>query len=256
MKTSNKNYKILVLSDLKEPITNVLKSTISLAKMIDADIQFFHVKRAAEIVETENQLSAMRKINREYITTENKIRKEVFSLSSNYDVSINYAFSFGNVKEEIGKYIKDYKPDVIVLGKRKKNPLSIIGDNITKFIMKNHKGAIMIASKNKILEPNQPISLGLLNEKDTTINVDFAKDLIKHAQQPLMSFNIVKNSSSLEKKPTPVNKNKVEYVFEKSDSVIKNLSNYISKNNINLLCVNRKNDYDFNKLNVSLLVTN
>ena len=256
MKTSNKNYKILVLSDLKEPITNVLKSTISLAKMIDADIQFFHVKRAAEIVETENQLSAMRKINREYITTENKIRKEVFSLSSNYDVSINYAFSFGNVKEEIGKYIKDYKPDVIVLGKRKKNPLSIIGDNITKFIMKNHKGAIMIASKNKILEPNQPISLGLLNEKDTTINVDFAKDLIKHAQQPLMSFNIVKNSSSYEKKPTPVNKNKVEYVFEKSDSVIKNLSNYISKNNINLLCVNRKNDYDFNKLNVSLLVTN
>ena len=256
MKTSNKNYKILVLSDLKEPITNVLKSTISLAKMIDADIQFFHVKRAAEIVETENQLSAMRKINREYITTENKIRKEVFSLSSNYDVSINYAFSFGNVKEEIGKYIKDYKPDVIVLGKRKKNPLSIIGDNITKFIMKNHKGAIMIASKNKILEPTQPISLGLLNEKDTTINVDFAKDLIKHAQQPLMSFNIVKNPSSLEKNPTPVNKNKVEYVFEKSDSVIKNLSNYISKNNINLLCVNRKNDYDFNKLNVSLLVTN
>ena len=100
MKTSNKNYKILVLSDLKEPITNVLKSTISLAKMIDADIQFFHVKRAAEIVETDNQLSAMRKINREYITTDKKIRKEVFSFSSNFDVSINYAFSFGNVKEE------------------------------------------------------------------------------------------------------------------------------------------------------------
>ena len=147
MKTSNKNYKILVLSDLKEPITSVLKSTITLAKMIGADIQFFHVKRASEIVETENQLSAMRKINREYITTDKKIRKEVFSFSSNFDVSINYAFSFGNVKEEIVKYIKDYKPDVIVLGKRKKNPLSIIGDNVTQFIMKNHKGAIMIASE-------------------------------------------------------------------------------------------------------------
>ena len=256
MKTSNKNYKILVLSDLKEPITNVLKSTISLAKMIGADIQFFHVKRAAEIVETDNQLSAMRKINREYITTDKKIRKEVFSFSSNFDVSINYAFSFGNVKEEIVKYIKDYKPDVIVLGKRKKNPLSIIGDNVTQFIMKNHKGAIMIASEKEILEPNQPISLGLLNEKDTSINIDFAEDLMKHAQQPLMSFNIVKNSDSLEKNPTPVSKNKVEYIFEKSDSVIKNLSNYISKNNINLLCVNRKNDYAFNKLNVSLLVTN
>ena len=134
MKTSNKNYKILVLSDLKEPITNVLKSTISLAKIIGADIQFFHVKRAAEIVETENQLSAMRKINREYITTDKKIRKEVFSFSSNFDVSINYAFSFGNVKEEIVKYIKDYKPDVIVLGKRKKNPLSIIGDNVTQLL--------------------------------------------------------------------------------------------------------------------------
>jgi len=127
------------------------------------------VKRAAEIVETDNQLSAMRKINREYITTDKKIQKEVFSFSSNFDVSINYAFSFGNVKEEIVKYIKDYKPDVIVLGKRKKNPLSIIGDNVTQFIMKNHKGAIMIASEKEILEPNQPISLGLLNEKERKI---------------------------------------------------------------------------------------
>ncbi|MFY0628747.1 MAG: universal stress protein [Flavobacteriaceae bacterium] len=256
MKTSNNRYKILVLSDLKNNVKNTLKSTLSLAKMVDGDIQFFHVKGASEIVGTENQLSAMRTINREYITTENKIKKEVKSFSSDYDTNIQYAFSFGSIKEEIGNYINEYQPDIVVLGKRKKTSLSFIGDHVTQFVMKKHKGAVMIASDDHILEPDQSISLGLLDEKNNALNVDFANNLIQNAQRPLKSFKVVKNSDQLEKNPTPANQDTVEYVFEQNDNVIKNLSNYLSKNNVNLLCVNRENDYAINKLNVSLLVAN
>ena len=37
----NNKYKILVLSDLKDTASTTLKSTIGLAKMIDADIHCF-----------------------------------------------------------------------------------------------------------------------------------------------------------------------------------------------------------------------
>lgn len=256
MKTSNNKYKILVLSDLKNNIGNTLKSTISLAKMIGGEIELFHVKGAADVVGSDNQLSAMRTINKKYIETDNTIKKELAALSSEYNTNIHYTFSFGSVKKEIEKHIKELQPDIVVLGKRKKATLSLLGDQITQFVLKQHKGAVMIASDNHILEPDQEISLGMLNEANNTPNLAFADNLIGNAQRPLKSFKIVKNSAEMEGNPTPVNQNIVEYVFEQSDNAIKNLSNYLSKNNINLLCVNRETNYAINKLDVSLLVAN
>jgi len=67
----------------------------------------------------------------------------------------------------------------------------------------------------------------------------------------------------------PQDKKTIEYVFEYNDNTIKNLSNYLSKNNINLLCIDRGEKNDVNKknliksdiddviknLNVSILIT-
>lgn len=256
MKTSNNTYKILVLSDLKGNASNTLKSTISLAKIIHGEIDLFHVKKLTEIVGKENQLSAMRTINSQYSKTEKKIHDLIKPFKENYGAHIHSSFSFGNVKDEIEKYINESQPDMIVLGKRKANPFSLIGDSITQFVMKKHKGPIMIASGDHILEPNQTISLGMIDGIDRSLNVDFAESLIENAQRPLKSFRILKNSEKLEKNPTPVNQKMVEYVFEQGDHAIKSLSNYLSKNNINLLCVNRESNYPINKLEVSLLVAN
>lgn len=250
-------YKILVLSDLKKNASNTLKSTVSLAKMIGGDIKFFHVKKPIDIVEKDNQLSAMRSINSEYAATEKKIKQLLRPFSENYDTQIQSSFSFGNVKEEIEKCMNEYQPDIIVIGKRKMNPLRIVGDQITQFVLKKFKGTVMIASDQNTLEPNKEISLGMLNGTTNDIShIDFADDLIKNAQLPLKSFKIIKNSEALEKNPTPATQKVVEYVFEESDNVNKNLANYLSKNNINLLCVNRESKYPMNKLNISLLVAN
>ena len=48
----------------------------------------------------------------------------------------NSNFSFGNIKDEIRTYIKDTKPDIIVLGQRDSKPLKFIGDSITHFLLK------------------------------------------------------------------------------------------------------------------------
>lgn len=245
-----KKYKIVVLSDLRNSTTNILKSTVSLAKMIHGEIELFHVKSLTNIVEKENQLSAMRTLNKEYSTIHKKIQKFITPISKEYETHIQYNFSFGNVKNEIGKYLEASKPDIIVLGKRRLNPLHFMGENITDFVLKKHAGVLMIASHKNVLEPNTVISLGLLNNLEKSLNIDFAESLIENAQKPLKSFNVVKSVEGFNAARTPSDRKTVEFVFQKTDNSVKNLSKYISKNNINLLCVNRANERAKNKANL------
>lgn len=268
MKKEINTYKIVVLSDLKEFSSATVKSTVSLAKMINGEIDFFHVKKANEVVEADNQLSAIRTINDEQKNVINNIQKIIKPISDEYNIKINYSFSFGNVKNELNKYIKEHQPDIVVIGKRRPNTLSFIGDGITKFVLKKHNGVVMISSNTNMLEPNNHISLGVVNGVEKALNIDFAETLIGKTHEPLKSFNIVKNTDVSKKKLSIAGKKTVEYVFEQGGNTVKNLSKYLSKNNINLLCIERasknKNnkpnllESDFNELmknlNVSLLI--
>jgi nucleotide-binding universal stress UspA family protein len=258
------NYKILVLSDLKGDTTSMLKSSVRLAQMIGGSIEFFHVKSPTEIVENDNQLSANRAVNKEFIATDNKVKNLRTLFSQEYNADINFKFSFGNVKNEIEKRIDEYAPDVVVLGKRKVKPLRFIGGT-TEFILKKHSGTVMIASHDNGLEPNKEISLGVLNGSENSFSMDFSKELLDSAEEPLKSFQMVKSPRPVQKVLIPTDKKVLEYVFEHNDSTVKNLSKYVSKNNINLLCINRAEKKSniasdisgiVEKLNVSLLIAN
>jgi nucleotide-binding universal stress UspA family protein len=262
---NNHKYKIAVLTDLKKSSSTVLKSTISLAKMIDASIELLHIKKPTDVVERESQLSAIRDINKKHLATELKLQKLINPLTETYQIDMSYKLAYGNVKNEIESYINEQKPDIIVLGKRQSNTFNFIGDNLIQFILEKHKGEILIAG-NKGLEPEKMLSLGLLNQNQVPKNLAFANDLINHTQQPLKSFQVVKYSKQKKENELASEHKVIEYVFEKSDSVINNLSNYVSKNNINLLCVdrttsNKATQIDSNiqevlkKINVSVLLS-
>ena len=266
-----KKYKLLVLSDLKDSMTTTLKSAVSLAKMINGEIAFFHVKNPSELISEESQLSAIRSINHEHTKTDNKIREITKSFSEEYGINITYSFTFGNVKNEIGKYIKEHRPDIIVLGKKKSKPLNLMGDNITHFVLREHGGPIMMVDDKNALEPGKELILGALNNIEKAFDLEFADDLIGHSRKPLKLFKIVKNSNLIKATNTSSDKKVIEYVFEQGANSIKNLSNYLSKNSINLLCIDRmKNDTNkieenlpissdikeiIGNLNVSLLIT-
>lgn len=242
-------YKIVVLADLKKSVSSTLKTAVSLVKMIDGEISFFYVKNASNVVERDNQLSAMRSINHDYTETDNKIKKMVESISNEYQIHINYSFVFGNVKHEIDDYIKQKKPDIIVLGKKESNPLSLVGDNMAQFVLKHFDGTILIADAKNTLEPYDKISLGLLNNMETLLNTNIAEDLLANTQTPVKSFKIVKKSGVLNDANVASQIDTIDYVFEQNDNSIKNLSNYISKNNINLLCLDRMKKSSKNKSN-------
>ena len=234
-------YKILVLSDLKKSTANVLKSAVSLAKMIDAEIHCFHVRKPIDIVEIDNQLSAMRAINSEYLKVEKKIQQTIDSISKEFGVDIPYTFAFGNTKDEIESFVSKTNPDIIVLGKRKAKALKVIGDKITDYILKTHDGVIMIAGNENTLEPDKALSLGVLNDMLKDFNIAFAENLLEHTQKPLKSFKIVKSVEDLkESKNQTLNPNALEYVFQQSDNDLKNLSRYLTKSKVNLFCMRRE----------------
>ncbi|GAL65182.1 hypothetical protein JCM19301_3642 [Jejuia pallidilutea] len=87
----NKN-KVLVLLDLNAPTDEIISYTAKLAEEINADYEFFAVKKPTEIVNTDSQLSAMRSINRDYINVTNKIKAIVAPLSNNVKVNIKTSF--------------------------------------------------------------------------------------------------------------------------------------------------------------------
>lgn len=256
----NKKYKILILSDLKDSAGTTLKSTISLAKLIDGEVNFFYVKKPIDIIKNDNQLSAAREINNEYKVIDKKMQKLVSPYAEEYDIKINHKYAIGNVKTEIKNYINKHKPDIVVIGKRKIKPLSFIGDDITKYVLKEHDGAIMIAANTNVIEPNTKISLGFLNGKESSLSIGFSKELIENSRKPLKTFTVIKDSNSFKNNTVTNNETEVEYVFEKGENTLKNLSNYLSKSDINLLCIERSreenNKVDLVSTNVKRVVGN
>ncbi|SDS56488.1 Nucleotide-binding universal stress protein, UspA family [Polaribacter sp. KT25b] len=258
-----KKYKILVLSDLKKSTQSVLKSTLSFAKIINADIHFFYIKKPTEIIKNDNQLSAKRAINKESFMIDKKIKNLLTSFSDDNNTSIKYSFSVGNVKNEIDNYLNKNNPDIVVLGKRKSKSFNILGDNITDFVLQNYKGSVIIASEENILEPHKKLSLGFLNDTKEDTNISLALDLKAKSKEPVKYFRVVKNSEIEKETHQNLEGKKIEYVFEENDTIAKNISNYLSKSNVNLLCLTKSkkaNDTAFlkkiiNDTNVSLLLT-
>jgi nucleotide-binding universal stress UspA family protein len=166
----NNTYKILVLSDLTEQTNYALNHAVNLAKTIEADIEFFHVKPLIEVVGTNSQLSAMRKLSSEYVATDKRMIALMSSISETHDAKINRSFTFGHVKSEIEKFIISYAPDVIVLGsKKRKKKLNFMGDNITNFVIKKHKGPVVIASKESAFDFDKEFLPDLLKNERVVI---------------------------------------------------------------------------------------
>lgn len=244
-------YKILVLSDLNDSASTILKSTVSLAQMIHGEIHFFHVKKPTDVVKRESQLSAIRTINQEHLAAEKKIQNVIQPISENYNVKIHHAFAIGNVKNEIANYIKELKPDIIVLGKRSKT-VKLLGDGVTQFVLKIHEGPIMIAATENAIEPNQNISIGMFNGTEESFDVAFANDLMAHVQKPLKSFKLIKSSSTKQNSESSKNSKTVEYVFEHKSGAIESLSSYLTKSKVNLLCIDRDKKKALNKTNLMI----
>lgn len=261
-------YNILLLSDLSESGEAALKSTVAMAKIIKANIHLFFVQKPIDIIEKENQLSAQRTLNETHFATKKDIETFIAPYVKSYGVSIDYSFSYGNIKNEIKETITNQRPDIIILGKRKSKLFSFVSDNLASFVLKTYKGPVIIASGTHGLEPDTAISLGALNNSlETTSHSEFIEALINKSKRPLKLFRVTQEPTtpggmnSLDEKET------VEFVFEKGSNTLESLNKYLSINKINLLYIDRGQGNKnlkainkgiksvINKMDISLLVS-
>lgn len=246
----NKKYKILVLSDINKSIDKTIKSAVNLAKVVQADIEFLCVKKPSEMVGKESQLSAIRTINREFITTSNKVKDLLFEAKKGSNVNVDYKVSIGNLKDEINQHIKTVNPDIIVLGRKKPKFLKFTGDNVINFILKEYKGNVMIIAEKMMFELDDSLKPGVFNNINTSLNKNhLIGNLIENIKNPLTKFSILDEKKNQNKDES--NLSNKEYVFDKSDNVLKNISKYLSKSNINLLFIDREQE-SFKKSNISI----
>ncbi|MDO1512706.1 universal stress protein [Maribacter confluentis] len=237
MKT--KKYKIVIFTELKDSLENTLKSTLNLAKVFKGEIALFHVKKATDVVKKESQLSAMRNLNAGYMEMEKQINAIVNTYSKKFGVPLSYSCAIGNVKHEIEHYIDNEKPDFIVMGKRKPKLFNLLGDHIIPFVLKKHHGPVFFTDQKNVLELNGDLSLGMLSDSEENSLTELVTRLVTHTQKPLKSFKISKNSIPKSSEKEEIGTKNIEFVFDKNDNTSKTISNYITFNKVNLLCVDR-----------------
>ncbi len=264
MKTT-KSYKIAVFTDLSETAKSTIKSAINLAKLIDGKVHVFHTRSSKDIMSYENQMSSLRAMDEAYGKAKQQLKTIIKDISISENTPIGYSLSFGNVKKEMKNYLDAQEPDIVVLGKKRKKLMDFLGDGITPFIFKQHKGMIFITGNAQYQNMEQQLALGILNSSKEILNTALAKTLFQKSQSPLKSFNIVNDTY---KTPDKKDHTTIEYVFENNSNTVRRVSNYIHKNNISLLCVKKANAFkkglkkvitpDFhvmmNRLNVPILV--
>ncbi len=163
-------YKILVLSDLKEKSAQTLSYAVKLSHEIDANVEFFYAKKAIEVAQIGNQLSAMRLLSEVCNETDRKIKALVTPISNENNIKIKTTFSFGNVKNEIKNYIKTAQPDMIILGERKQKKFNLFGDDITGLVQKKHEGVVFVATDTNVLDAKGNVSLDNLGLKNNIAN--------------------------------------------------------------------------------------
>lgn len=235
----NKKYKIVIFTDLKYSLENTLKSTLSLAKVFKGEITLFHVKKATDVVKKESQLSAMRNLNAGYLEMEKQINKIVTVYSRKFGVPLFYSCSIGNVKNEIAHYIDNEKPDFIVMGKRAPKLFNVLGDHIIPFVLKKHNGPVFFTDQRNVLEMNGDLSLGMLSDSEENSLTELVTKLVTHSNKPLKSFKISTSNPLKSTIKEAIGTKNIEFVFDKNDKTLKTISNYVTINKINLLCVDR-----------------
>ena len=240
---NNNNPKIVVLTHLNSSSEMVMTNAINVAKLIGAQLEVFHVKKPSEIVNSDSQLSALRTINESSLQIDKKM-KAFLDPFKGEGVAIKQSFMIGNVKNEIENYINERDPELIVMGKRKASTFKLLGDGLTEFLLNSYKGMVLIAGSANMLKNAMSLKLGAYNVSKDELEQGFAKTLMEKSNNPVRSFKVVEKPDAKQMSAESNISGVVEYVFEQNDNVVNNISNYVAKNELDLLFVDRPSNSD------------
>lgn len=228
-------YTLLVLTDLSRSCEAALENAVNLSKIINGIVNVFHVIRPSDIPECENQLAAMRCIDEERIRRKQQLKSLAHTTFKNTGVHIQTNCVLGNLKDEAKTYIEKIQPDMIVLGKRTQKWFQLQKDHFTRFVLDTFNGSVLISGKEKTIQPSEKMSFGMLHTVSDAFPSGIANDLRKLSKNPVKRFYI-RNSKEIVN-TNAFSEKEIAYEFENSNTVMNTISDYVSKNNIELLYI-------------------
>ncbi len=236
-----KQRKIMVLINLDKPQGALIQNAINIAQKMDGKLLFFYVRKAADVVQNANQFSAIRSVTEAHVEVEKRLKGLLQPYQEKTPVKMESHFAFGNIKNEIKDQLHQYQPDLVVMGKRSSSSLPLMGDQLTDFVLNQFQGTVLVSALDQGFEANEHLSIGLLSgalERPQGL----AEELLSTSKVPLKTFRIKSNTEEADKEKAPAGT--VQYVFSEGTDAVKNLSKYVLKNNVHLLCINRTSKTD------------
>lgn len=232
--------KILTLIDIEAPIEAIVESTVNLARTFGAEAKFLYVTRTEDPTRTESQLSVIRRMTeRQNAMARFKILLKKIQRSET--VSVDYSITKGAMKSTILAEMASYRPDMVVVGKRTPSSVRLFGRQVTELVMKHFNGPLLIAHPTKPLQIKENLSLGVLEDLQSITESDVSNALIRESKKPVKLFAIASDEEPAKVADRP-SLSTVNFLFENNQNAMKNLTNYVHRNNVHLMFLGRNNE--------------
>lgn len=238
--TKESEFSFLILFDFSNASYKALDYLIKLAKTVDGEIEIFCIIDPSGIADSDNQVAALRAIQTEKKRIERKLNSivEMIKLEG---VETCSAYSIGNLKSELKLKLAQAKPDIVVMGKRKKG-----ANRLLNYLVNECQEAVLIlGQESKFLKGNK-ITIGY--NDDTLDKYDFQL-ISKFSQLSQTPLTLLKITSPLEKEDLiklstiPPVSDQIDLFFRFEYKNSSNVANALLENatdsNAELLCIGR-----------------
>ena len=239
-KKTNAKYHLLVLTDLSKSSENALKSAVQLAKTIKGSVEVLHVRPPADVINYENQFSAMRAIQEDSRSAQSKLRQTINTISKKEGIPITFRIAYGNVKSKIKEHIDKVDPQIVLLGKRRSKLIKFLGDSVTEFVLKNCTSNILIGGDDHTFHSFKDISMGVYGEALAQEGFEIINDLNPKGKNSIRFFKVKSQKSSKKRDVAEHNAKSVSYVFSEGANAWDGLAEYVSRTNMQLFCIPRE----------------
>lgn len=225
------SYRILVLYNSESSDSSVLSDAVAIAKKINGAIDLLSVYPYKAESTYSNQLTLMRSIKSSKERLKSEINTIIDTIEDEENLPIINSSRVGEVTHVVLEHIKRTAPDIVVLGKKKTRTFAPIQNSIFDLVLNNHNGITLVSGGKKSLFEQLHWSLGFVDR--VIDNNSIAKVLIKNSVVPTALFQLTPQCNER------INKKVLLYDFQENTNSSLNISQYITKNKVSLLCVDR-----------------
>ena len=234
-----------MVKDHTKYFQTALQNAVSLAKKIGGSIDILSVKSPFQVINDENQLAALRELNKASGGAKMTMKETVDSIAEAENLTISYNFTFGNLITEVRQHIGVTQPDIIVLGKRKTNIANLLGLDLTSYLLKNYHGALLISRDAQLFGTQDGMALGMLNDIHSENRSKLSEDLEKLTDKPITLLKI-NNLDNGQVEPSRFPSDMTTFEFDHGANVSESFSKYIERSGVSLLCVRKSQLLDLN----------